>query len=178
MSRAVSGILSPIVRYWTDETEHITTVVVLSNTFYGGVLLPSKKRAGRKRTKEAFSQEAERLGEAIRKARLKRGWTLTSLAAQLDITQQGLSKIEAGQVNPDNPQARWTLSKLAEKLESNFGLSWLKTGSLIYLEAEERRAIEVLAKDQSHSFAEQARLLIVEALRSHARRSGARKSAA
>ncbi len=140
-----------------------------------------KSAVGRKRTKEPFSREAERLGDTIKKLRQKRGWTLASLAVQLETTQQNLSKIEAGQVNPDNPQSRWTLSRLAAKLESNLGLPWLKTEALIYLEVEERRAVEMLAKEEGHTFSEQVRKLLIEALRArgrHSRRTGANESAA
>lgn len=148
-----------------------TTRVVFRQLLFCNVALAQKKR-GPERTRPSFSKEAARIGARIEKLRGDKGWNGTYLAGAVGISQQALSKIEAGQINPDNPKARWTLSRLAEKLGDNLGLGWIdeiKSGlgegeSPVFFGEKERELVQQLAKDEGRLFPEQARELILEAL--------------
>lgn len=61
------------------------------------------------------------LGEKIRNARKKKGFTLKELGARINLTHSALSLIE----NNKNDAARKTLIALAKELNDNFGEFWL-----------------------------------------------------
>lgn len=61
------------------------------------------------------------LGEIIKSARKKRGFSQVELAEIVGVTQPSLSKIEKGDAEP----MRKTLIALAKALGTNFGETWL-----------------------------------------------------
>lgn len=81
------------------------------------------KKAGRKPTRKAFSDEAKRIGERVRAARGDK--PLTEVEKDLDISNQALSKIENGRNNPHDARSRRTLRTLAGYYHDDFGVDWL-----------------------------------------------------
>ncbi len=80
---------------------------------------------GRKRTREPISREAALVGEKIRRKRMDRKWTLQHLAGLVGISQPALSKIEAGQINPDSPQGKRTVAEILKAIEPKSS-DWLE----------------------------------------------------
>ena len=62
----------------------------------------------------------KRLGNRIRIARKRKGWTQTRLATELGLKPSGLSKIERGQVNPNIIQLRTIKTALDMEWEEVF----------------------------------------------------------
>jgi len=66
------------------------------------------------------TQYLEGLGNRIRIARKRKGWTQTRLATELGLQPSGLAKIERGQVNPNIIQLRIIKSALDMEWEEVF----------------------------------------------------------
>ena len=66
------------------------------------------------------TQYLEGLGNRIRIARKRKGWTQTRLATALGLQPSGLAKIEKGQVNPNIIQLRIIKSALDMEWEEVF----------------------------------------------------------
>lgn len=81
-----------------------------------------KTKPGRKRERPARSPEAARVGKEITAARDRRGLKIPDVGSILRISPQALSKIETGQSNPHDPRTLRTLARLAELLQSDFGM--------------------------------------------------------
>ena len=66
------------------------------------------------------TQYLKRLGNRIRIARKRKGWTQARLAAELGLKPSGLSKIENGLVNPNIIQLRTIKAALRMEWEEVF----------------------------------------------------------
>ena len=66
------------------------------------------------------TQYLKRLGNRIRIARKRKGWTQARLATELGLQPSGLSKIEKGQVNPNIIQLRTIKAALDMEWEEVF----------------------------------------------------------
>jgi SOS-response transcriptional repressor LexA len=85
------------------------------------------------------SAEAARVGAEITKARGER--TLESVAAEIPMSHQNLSKLEVGRSNLDDPRTRRTLTRLGEILGKDFGLAWLR--KRLQQPDQEAKAVEI-----------------------------------
>lgn len=99
--------------------------------------------AGRKRTKQPFSDFAVEIGAAITARREKLKMSLIDLEQRLDMTHQAISNIEAGLTNPDDKRTRRTLKRIADELKDDFGLAWLKESAK---PEPERYVIDITAR--------------------------------
>lgn len=91
----------------------------------------TKKKRGPKPSAQPVSERARLLGKRIEALRNKRGMNQTQLAEAAGVLQQALSKIERGRVNPDNPKARHTITKIAEYFGSRLGQTWINVPNRI-----------------------------------------------
>ncbi len=64
--------------------------------------MSSREKSGRRRKTDAGTHEAfnARVGEAIRRERLARGWTQVELAERVQISSNHLARLERGEVGP------------------------------------------------------------------------------
>lgn len=84
--------------------------------------LPSPVSTQKKRGRTGASVDNKTLGGRIREAREKANLSARKLAEIVKISHASIIRTEKNQTNPDNT----TLIILAQALQSNFGLDWLK----------------------------------------------------
>jgi len=133
--------------------------------------MSSEKLSPAKRGPKPKDLQRDTVGWRIRRAREKADLSIRQLGEKVGVSHASITRTETGVTKPD----KTTLIRLAQELHDDFGLVWLRSyaksaGELeegeapVYFGDEEHRIINLLAKQESRTFSEQARELALEAL--------------